>query len=255
MKALLLLALALPAAAADVPFYLREIKTERDVSAVNENFRSLVNDLTLLRADVDAGTGGTSSSSGGLTEDTTAEITAPWTFLSTITVAGAAHFYRGVSSGTGSNVASVTFSGFSSSVSYRMTVQVESVDGTNNTLYLKFNGDGGATYAWGNVIQRTCSGGTSTQGENATSCRITGNVSTVGRPASMTFAMLRSAFGNPTKVHAHGNMNFDESCGSQQGSGGAFTCGYNGSANFSSFTFGKTSGNFNYEIKIEKNDF
>lgn len=53
MKALLLL-LAMPVLAADVPFYLREIKTQRDVSAVNENFRSLVNDQTKLRADVDA---------------------------------------------------------------------------------------------------------------------------------------------------------------------------------------------------------
>lgn len=53
MRALLLL-LAMPALAADVPFYLREIKTQRDVSAVNENFRSLVNDQTKLRADVDA---------------------------------------------------------------------------------------------------------------------------------------------------------------------------------------------------------
>lgn len=54
MKALLLSLLLVPAArAADVPFYLRAIETQKDVSALNENFRSLVNDLTKLRSDVD----------------------------------------------------------------------------------------------------------------------------------------------------------------------------------------------------------
>lgn len=68
MKLLLLLALLAPAArAADVPFYLRTIETQKDVAALNENFRSLVNDITKLRADVDAlgsGTSSVSSSTG-----------------------------------------------------------------------------------------------------------------------------------------------------------------------------------------------
>jgi hypothetical protein len=40
--------------AADVPFYLRGLESERDVSGINENFRSVVGDLTKLRADLDA---------------------------------------------------------------------------------------------------------------------------------------------------------------------------------------------------------
>lgn len=53
-RALLLLSLlASSSAASDVPFYLRSLDTQRDLSSINENFRSVVSDLTKLRADVD----------------------------------------------------------------------------------------------------------------------------------------------------------------------------------------------------------
>lgn len=55
MRAMLLAVLLAPAArAADVPFYLRSLDDPRAVGSLNENFRSIVGDLTKLRADVDA---------------------------------------------------------------------------------------------------------------------------------------------------------------------------------------------------------
>lgn len=42
--------LAVAAMAADVPFFLRQIEGPRDVSAINENFRSLVNDNAAVYA-------------------------------------------------------------------------------------------------------------------------------------------------------------------------------------------------------------
>lgn len=39
--------------ASDVPFYLRTMESQRDISGINENFRSVVNDITKLRSDVD----------------------------------------------------------------------------------------------------------------------------------------------------------------------------------------------------------
>lgn len=50
----LLLLLAFSAFAADTPFYLREMSGERDVAAVNENFRSLSNDLRVIESSVTA---------------------------------------------------------------------------------------------------------------------------------------------------------------------------------------------------------
>lgn len=41
------------AQAADVPFYARSLETQRDVSGINENFRSIVNDMNLLRSEFD----------------------------------------------------------------------------------------------------------------------------------------------------------------------------------------------------------
>lgn len=61
MKTLLLLALCSTAQAADVPFYIREMGSERDVAAVNENFRALVSDLKELRDDLDTESGETDS--------------------------------------------------------------------------------------------------------------------------------------------------------------------------------------------------
>lgn len=52
-RALLLasiLGLTMAAVAADVPFYLRKIESPRDISAINENFRSLVNDNAAIYA-------------------------------------------------------------------------------------------------------------------------------------------------------------------------------------------------------------
>ena len=45
-------ALIFPAFAADVPFYLQAMEDSKDVSAINENFRSLQNYLTALENDV-----------------------------------------------------------------------------------------------------------------------------------------------------------------------------------------------------------
>ena len=45
-----LLGLASGAIASDVPFYLRQIAGPRDISAINENFRSVVNDITKIFA-------------------------------------------------------------------------------------------------------------------------------------------------------------------------------------------------------------
>lgn len=36
------------AIAADVPYYLRSLEGQRDLSALNENFRSLVSDITAI---------------------------------------------------------------------------------------------------------------------------------------------------------------------------------------------------------------
>jgi hypothetical protein len=55
VKTLALLLLLAPAArAADVPFYLRTLEDPRAAGSINENFRSVVGDLTKLRADLDA---------------------------------------------------------------------------------------------------------------------------------------------------------------------------------------------------------
>ncbi len=58
------------AAASDVPFYLRGLESERDVAGINENFRSVVNDITKMRADLDSisstTASGSSSSTGGI---------------------------------------------------------------------------------------------------------------------------------------------------------------------------------------------
>lgn len=75
MRAVLFVVLlASTARAADVPFYLRQIDGPRDVSAINENFRSIVNDLTKLRADIDAVDGADSNSNSNFT-DATATVT------------------------------------------------------------------------------------------------------------------------------------------------------------------------------------
>lgn len=42
--------LAIAAMASDVPFFLRQIEGPRDISAINENFRSLVNDNAAVYA-------------------------------------------------------------------------------------------------------------------------------------------------------------------------------------------------------------
>ncbi len=73
MKILILVALLLPSAvrAADVPFHMNGLDTPQDVAGINENFRSLMIDLTKLRTDLDAATSGTSSSGPGLTSTNT----------------------------------------------------------------------------------------------------------------------------------------------------------------------------------------
>lgn len=56
MRTLLFAVLLISTAhASDVPFYLRSIDGPRDVSGINENFRSVVGDITKLRADMDDG--------------------------------------------------------------------------------------------------------------------------------------------------------------------------------------------------------
>ena len=45
--------IASTAIAADVPFYIRALNSDRDISGINENFRSIVNDMVKLRADID----------------------------------------------------------------------------------------------------------------------------------------------------------------------------------------------------------
>lgn len=56
---------SLTANAADVPFYPRSIETQKDVSGINENFRSVVGDLTKIRADLDANTASIAAISTG----------------------------------------------------------------------------------------------------------------------------------------------------------------------------------------------
>jgi len=62
---LLLLAMAAPASASDVPFYLRSLEDPKAVGALNENFRSIINELTKLRSDVDAETAEVSTVTAG----------------------------------------------------------------------------------------------------------------------------------------------------------------------------------------------
>lgn len=45
-----LLGLACGAVASDVPFFLRQIAGPRDIAAINENFRSVVSDITAIFA-------------------------------------------------------------------------------------------------------------------------------------------------------------------------------------------------------------
>jgi len=50
-----LLALLLsPAFSAEVPYYLRDLDTQKDVGAVNENFRALADAIKVVQTDVDA---------------------------------------------------------------------------------------------------------------------------------------------------------------------------------------------------------
>ncbi len=104
MRALLLLAVLAPAArAADVPFYLRTIESERDVSAVNENFRSVVNDLTKMRADLDALSGAPVAASG-VSLASTNTWTASQVFGASVTV-GPVAYTSTATTGAGATVA------------------------------------------------------------------------------------------------------------------------------------------------------
>ena len=54
MKLILLLLLACPAFSAEVPYFLRELESQKDIGAVNENFRALADAIKAVQTDVDA---------------------------------------------------------------------------------------------------------------------------------------------------------------------------------------------------------
>ena len=264
MIAGLLLALAIPASASEVPFFTREVKDLRDVGALNENSRALSDGIRrsdLTNGGINDGTlptipaikfsdGTTQTTAVGLASTQT--FSGANTFASSVTVgptsASLVANFSKIVAGNWSLLASthpagatsLEFTGLSSTQVYaggsgtmKYRLEVNLIQNTSNAIpSVRFNNDSTASrhvYANNSLLD----GGSNVQAVAGTSCYLTWNNTGVlaGRsmmsPAGIGFA---SAPGNDTIINLGGQFNYHYALGTTYISESQVACQYIGTA-------------------------
>jgi hypothetical protein len=143
------------ARAADVPFYPRGIETSKDVSGINENFRSVVGDLTKLRADLDANTASIaaiSTGTGAAFLATTQQFTGGNSFTNSTTFYGQVYGNVAprilIASATVAAVTSFSFPVTNSARQAYYAVWKATQNTSTGDFGITFNADTGANYSY-----------------------------------------------------------------------------------------------------------
>lgn len=164
---------------------------------------------------------------------------------------GSGNFWHGVSSGTGSNVTSVSFP-LTATATY--DIDMSFIQNTSAGIFgVQFNNDTGANYAYSNVNDRTVSGANFMQSGSSNYCRIGGGNGTTAGGYQTMHMRVETVYNNTTKVHIFGNHDWDDA--GAPGSGGAFACYYSGASALSSIQFVTSAGTISYRTKIYRSDW